>query len=749
MTNAPQPTPVQKLQRLAQRFLDDSAAQADDRKKYQDRAAALPALQAIIREFIAGSIGLPELRQQLNVYLLQHNYWETGYWQMVLNKLVSYHGTAGEELLRRALTGLDHTTYPQHLEQLITDLNQERQRLDGQGRQRASPGDSAFFLGVFALWLDPDSDMLVPWRLLRDGLKSLNDHHALPHTAGLKVTEKQVQIRTPAEYAAVGATVTAIARTVPELAGSGPSWAERFTTWIAKHQASIPAWLATTDETEDSSVSNRATLAPNKEDDMVFPDEPLRAIEPAVLAERITELRRELLIDKDVIERIYHTLVMGRHVILSGPPGTGKTDLATRLPAVLWQTTEPAGVSAVPFTTSHTRIEQQLTTKTSYAVRIETATDEWTPRHVIGGIAPALDGDTIRYEIVPGCLTATLLANWELDEDDPASWAAAQRRPYLAAGTAQPYRGLWLVIDEFNRAPIDLALGEALTAIGGGAAALTVPTQGGPQRLALPKDFRIIGTLNSFDRHFLNQISEALKRRFAFIELLPPTRSARAAEQGTVVRAALKARPAISWGQPLSDILEIQAGTDPPWTCVWQGSSAVEALFDEGWRFFEVLRVFRQFGTAQAISWASLFLGAGLLQSLAWDDEAGWRHCLSTALADTLADQLQILLPDEIEVLLAYLRNTTAADFATRYGVLLGRLISPKRRTAQMLALQSIRDDQGQPLITPEDATRIADDERTTVPDAVLAAIFHTAAPRGRLRDVEERLDRFLFERTI
>ena len=40
--------------------------------------------------------------------------------------------------------------------------------------------------------------------------------------------------------------------------------------------------------------------------------------------------------------------------------------------------------------------------------------------------------------------------------------------------------------------------------------------------VALPRDFRIIGTLNSFDRHFLNQISEAMKRRFDFIDVLPP-----------------------------------------------------------------------------------------------------------------------------------------------------------------------------------------------------------------------------------
>src|SRR5512133_2174008 len=86
------------------------------------------------------------------------------------------------------------------------------------------------------------------------------------------------------------------------------------------------------------------------------------------------------------------------------------------------------------------------------------------------------------------------------------------------------YRGAWLVIDEFTRAPVDAAFGSLLTTLSGGShARLSVPTASGETReIPLPRDFRIIGTLNSFDRHFLNQISEAMKRRFDFIDVLPP-----------------------------------------------------------------------------------------------------------------------------------------------------------------------------------------------------------------------------------
>lgn len=728
-------TPEENLRRLAQRYMNDVDALAHARQTEHARAAALPGVQTLLNAFIAQDLSLKEMSHQLDAYIRPRNFWGTkGIWQMTLNQLAMYHGSEGGVILHEALDDLDHNNFPQRMEQFTERLRSEKQRLTGQGQRLAAPGRAPFFLGVFASWLDPDGDVLVPWPTLRNGLKVLHDHHALPKTDGLTVTW-EVQISTAAEYAAAQDAVAAIAATVPALAETSDFWAERFTAWVYEHRAQVAAWL---DE---------------KEIVVSFPDEPLRAIEPDVLRERIAELRRELLISVDVIERVYRALALGRHVILSGPPGTGKTQLAEKLPAILWKTLEPDGAAPTLFNQGNTRIAQKLTTTTSYAVRTETATDEWTPRHVIGGLAPALDAatDDIRYEIAAGCLTQTLFDNWDIDEDAPETWGNLQRKPYIRTsnGAAVSYRGVWLVIDEFNRAPIDLALGEALTAISGGQSTLTVPTRNGAQRLRMPRDFRIIGTLNTFDRYFLNQISEALKRRFVFVEVLPPGRGERDAEQGTVLREALKQLPSVSWGSSLDQVVRVAEGTDKPWVATWPQTSAVQDLFREGWRFFEVIRIYRQFGTAQAIAWCSSFLGAGILQGLDWDNRSGWRRCLSTALADTLADQLQILFPDEIEALLAYLRTQNATDFATQYNAMLARQTSPKRRNAQMLALQSVRDESEVALVAPALALAVACDEQASMPNDLLDRLFHASQPRDRLPDVEGRLERFLFERTI
>jgi len=181
---------------------------------------------------------------------------------------------------------------------------------------------------------------------------------------------------------------------------------------------------------------------------------------PVDLDDRIARIKSRLAIDESIIREVVTNLLMGKDVILIGSPGTGKTELAKMIPSVIFDK---------PY-------------------RVETATSDWTTYDVIGGLM--YDGK--KMSIKMGCVTQTALT------------------------------GEWLIIDEFNRADIDKAFGGMFTAIE--SHQLNVPTLDNTTRtIRIPDDYRIIGTLNTYDRHFLFNISYALMRRFAFIGMpIPP-----------------------------------------------------------------------------------------------------------------------------------------------------------------------------------------------------------------------------------
>ena len=171
----------------------------------------------------------------------------------------------------------------------------------------------------------------------------------------------------------------------------------------------------------------------------------------------------------------------GKHVILLGPPGTGKTELARCICDTL-------GVG----------------------YDLSTATSEWTTFDTIGG-----------YFTVPG-----------------ASGASLDFMPGIVTSAIEKNR--WLVIDELNRADIDKALGELFTVFAG--APVTLPYKkivgsdaksvyigfddSDPPDECFPfliqTDWRVLGTMNTFDKASLYQLSFAFMRRFAFIHVDAP-----------------------------------------------------------------------------------------------------------------------------------------------------------------------------------------------------------------------------------
>jgi hypothetical protein len=100
--------------------------------------------------------------------------------------------------------------------------------------------------------------------------------------------------------------------------------------------------------------------------------------------------------------------------------------------------------------------------------------------------------------------------------------------------------GQWLVIDELNRADVDKAFGEFFTVLSGKRVSLPFRDKHGNRYVIVPaeesvdedecpiyvqRDWRLVGTMNTFDKASLYQLSYAFMRRFAFIDVPIPESS--------------------------------------------------------------------------------------------------------------------------------------------------------------------------------------------------------------------------------
>ena len=178
-----------------------------------------------------------------------------------------------------------------------------------------------------------------------------------------------------------------------------------------------------------------------------------------------------LRITAGVLEQACAALSAGKHLLLVGPPGNGKTKLALAL----------AGAAKAE--------------NYSHGAFLATASADWTTFDTIGGYA--------------------------LEKD-----AVLRFRPGVFLSAVERWQ--WLLIDELNRADVDRAFGELMTVLSGGTSdtayqlsdgrPVSVGTRVGCSH-RLPRTFRVLATMNTWDKTSLFRLSYAVQRRFAIIHV--------------------------------------------------------------------------------------------------------------------------------------------------------------------------------------------------------------------------------------
>lgn len=197
---------------------------------------------------------------------------------------------------------------------------------------------------------------------------------------------------------------------------------------------------------------------------------------------------------EEIITQLEGALRAGKHAILTGPPGTGKTEIARRVSEYL--------AEEYPNLYSGSQVT--------------TATADWSTFDTVGGYMPESNEEGSNdLSFTPGLILNRLKSRKS------------------GAQLNEP-----IVIDELNRADIDKAFGQLFTLLSGQSVQLPYTLDGDEIELLstdqinhhaedhqymVPESWRIFATMNTYDKTSLYEMSYAFMRRFAFIRVGAPT----------------------------------------------------------------------------------------------------------------------------------------------------------------------------------------------------------------------------------